>query len=191
VVHFAPILLWLRLKSGRRVIGQPVYFNKGCDIYKMGKVIAVCKSKKKGTRKEPVAKGILKEDYGLVGDAHADCCTHRQVSLLAIESIDKMRRLGLDVGPGDFAENLTTEGVDLLSGPVGTRISVGGEIVIEITQIGKDCHTTRCAIYRQTGKCIMPKEGVFTKVIKGGLVKVGDTVKVWRKPTINKRRNKG
>ncbi|MFB0556935.1 MAG: MOSC domain-containing protein [Dehalococcoidia bacterium] len=143
----------------------------------MSKIIAVCKSKKKGTRKEPVAKGILKEDYGLVGDAHADCCTHRQVSLLATESIDKMRRLGFDVGPGDFAENLTTEGIDLLSLPVGTRISIGGEIVLEITQIGKDCHTG-CAIYRQIGKCIMPKEGVFTKVIKGGLVNVGDTIRL-------------
>jgi len=143
----------------------------------VSKIIAVCKSKKKGTRKEPVAKGVLKEDYGLVGDAHADCCTHRQVSLLATESIDKMRRLGFDVGPGDFAENLTTEGIDLLSLPVGTRISIGGEIILEITQIGKDCHTG-CAIYRQIGKCIMPKEGVFTRVIKGGLVNVGDTIRL-------------
>jgi len=142
----------------------------------VSKIIAVCKSKKKGTRKEPVAKGVLKEDYGLVGDAHADCCTHRQVSLLATESIDKMRRSGFDVGPGDFAENLTTEGIDLLSLPVGTRISIG-EIVLEITQIGKDCHTG-CAIYRQIGKCIMPKEGVFTRVIKGGLVNVGDTIRL-------------
>jgi len=139
----------------------------------VSKIIAVCTSKKKSARKEPVAKGVLKEGYGLVGDAHADCYTHRQVSLLATESIDKMRRLGLDVGPGDFAENLTTEGIDLLSLSVGTRIAVGGEVVLEITQIGKDCHTAGCAIYRQIGKCIMPKEGVFTKVIKGGLVKVG------------------
>jgi len=143
----------------------------------VSKIIAVCKSQKKGTRKEPVTKGVLKEDYGLVGDAHADCCTHRQVSLLATESIDKMRRSGFDVGPGDFAENLTTEGIDLLSLPVGTRIFIGGEIVLEITQIGKDCHTG-CAIYRQIGKCIMPKEGVFTKVIKGGLVNVGDTIRL-------------
>jgi len=142
----------------------------------VSKIIAVCKSKKKGTRKEPVVKGVLKEDYGLVGDAHADCCTHRQVSLLATESIDKMRRLGFDVGPGDFAENLTTEGIDLLSLPVGTRIFIG-ETVLEITQIGKECHTG-CAIYRQIGKCIMPKEGVFTRVIKGGLVNVGDTIRL-------------
>jgi len=142
----------------------------------VSKIIAVCKSKKKGTRKEPVAKGVLKEDYGLVGDAHADCCTHRQVSLLATESINKMRRLGFNVGPGDFAENLTTEGIDLLSLLVGTRIFIG-ETVLEITQIGKDCHTG-CAIYRQIGKCIMPKEGVFTRVIKGGLVNVGDTIRL-------------
>ena len=158
------------------MIEQPDYFNKGWDIYTVSKIIAVCKSKKKGTRKEPVAKGVLKEDYGLVGDAHADCCTHRQVSLLATESIDKMRRLGFDVGPGDFAENLTTEGIDLLSLPVGTRIFIG-ETVLEITQIGKECHTG-CAIYRQIGKCIMPKEGVFTRVIKGGLVNVGDTIRL-------------
>ncbi len=139
-------------------------------------IIAVCKSKKKGTKKEPVAKGVLKEDYGLVGDAHADCCTHRQVSLLTTESIDKMRRLGFDVGPGDFAENLTCEGIDLISLSVGTQVSIGKEAILEVTQIGKECHTG-CAIYRQIGKCIMPKEGVFAKVIRGGLVKVGDRIR--------------
>ncbi|MFC2047064.1 MOSC domain-containing protein [Chloroflexota bacterium] len=141
------------------------------------KVIAICTSKEKGTRKEPIAKGILREDYGLIGDAHADCCTHRQVSLLAVESIDKMRSLNFDVGPGDFAENFTTEGVDLVSLPVGTHISVGDEIILEISQIGKKCHA-KCAIYRQTGKCIMPKEGVFAKVIHGGLVKTGNAINV-------------
>ncbi len=143
----------------------------------MAKVVAVCGSKKKGTKKEALAEGILKEDYGLVGDAHADCCTHRQVSLLAIESISKMRSLGFDVGPGDFAENLTTEGIELVSLPVGTHIRIEEEIVLELTQIGKECHIG-CAIYRQIGKCIMPKEGVFAKVIRGGLVKVGDTIRV-------------
>ncbi|TET17499.1 MAG: MOSC domain-containing protein [Dehalococcoidia bacterium] len=143
----------------------------------MAKIIAVCKSKKKGTKKKPVAKGVLKDDYGLVGDAHADCCTHRQVSLLATESINKMRGLGFDVGPGDFAENLTTEGIELVSLPVGTHIRIEEEIVLELTQIGKECHIG-CAIYRQIGKCIMPKEGVFAKVIRGGLVKVGDTIRV-------------
>ena len=143
----------------------------------MAKIIAVCKSKGKGTKKEIIAEGVLREDYGLVGDAHADCCTHRQVSLLAIESINKMRSLGFDVGPGDFAENLTTERIDLMSLPVGTHISIGEEIILELTQIGKECHSG-CAIYRQVGKCIMPKEGVFTKVIRGGLVRTGGAIRV-------------
>ncbi len=138
----------------------------------MSSVIAVCKSKKKGTRKEAVAEGFLKEGYGLVGDAHADCLTHRQVSLLAIESIDKMRSLGLNLGSGDFAENITTEGIDLVSLPVGTRIGIGDKVILEVTQIGKECHTA-CAIRRQVGKCIMPEEGVFAKVIRGGAVKAG------------------
>ncbi len=143
----------------------------------MAKIIAVCRSEKKGTRKEIITEGMLREDYGLAGDAHADCTTHRQVSLLAIESINKIRSLGFDTGPGDFAENLTTEGIDLVSLPVGTHISIGDEIILELTQIGKECHTG-CAIYRQVGKCIMPQEGVFTKVIHGGLVRAGDTIKV-------------
>jgi len=143
----------------------------------MAKVIAVCKSKKKGTKKEPGEQGLLREGYGLVGDAHADCCTHRQVSLLARESINKMRHLGFNVSPGDFAENLTTEGVDLASLPPGTRMSVGEEVILEVTQIGKDCHTG-CAIYREIGKCIMLKEGIFAKVICSGLVRAGDPVEV-------------
>ncbi|UCG66527.1 MAG: MOSC domain-containing protein [Deltaproteobacteria bacterium] len=141
----------------------------------MAKIIAVCKSKEKGTRKGPIAEGVLREDYGLVGDAHADSSTRRQVSLLAIESIRKMRDLGVDIDPGDFAENLTCEGIDLVSLSVGTQFSVGKEVILEVTQIGKDCHSG-CAIYRQIGKCIMPKEGVFAKVTKGGLVKAGDTI---------------
>ena len=143
----------------------------------MAKIIAVCKSKEKGTKKEPVAGGILREDYGLVSDAHADCCTHRQVSLLAMESIDKMRALGLEVGPGDFAENLTTEGIDLVSLPPSTRIAIGNEVILEVTQIGKECHTG-CAIYRQVGKCVMPKEGVFAKVIRGGVIRIEDPIKI-------------
>ncbi len=99
--------------------------------------------------------------------------------MLAIESIDKMRSLGFNVGPGDFAENLTTEGIDIASLPVGTRVSVGDEIVLEISQIGKQCHSG-CAIFRQTGKCIMPKEGVFARVIRGGPVSTGDTINIKR-----------
>ncbi len=143
----------------------------------MARIIAVCSSEKKGTKKESVAEGVLKENHGLVGDAHADCCTHRQVSLLAIESINKMRSLGFDIGPGDFAENLTSEGIDLVSLPIGTRLSIGKEAILEVTQIGKECHTG-CAILLQTGKCIMPKEGVFAKVIHGGLVKDGDQIRI-------------
>lgn len=143
----------------------------------MPSIIAVCISKEKGTRKKAVNEGVLQEDYGLVGDAHADCCTHRQVSLLAMESIDKMRALGLTVGPGDFAENLTTEGIDLVSLPIGTRMSIGKEITLEITQIGKECHAP-CAIYRQAGMCVMPTEGIFARVIGGGVTRVGDPIEV-------------
>jgi len=143
----------------------------------MAKIIAVCKSEKKGTRKEDITEGSLKEDYGLVGDAHADCCTHRQVSLLAIESINRMRSLGFDVNPGDFAENLTTQGVDLVSLPIGTRIAIEKDVLLEVTQIGKECHSG-CAVFQQIGKCIMPKEGVFARVIRGGLVKAGDQISV-------------
>ncbi|MFC1994964.1 MOSC domain-containing protein [Chloroflexota bacterium] len=143
----------------------------------MALVIAVCKSKKKGTRKEPVVEGILKEDYGLIDDAHADCLTHRQVSLLAIESINKMQNLGFKLNPGDFAENITTEGIELISLPIGTNLSIGNEVVLEMTQIGKECHAA-CAIRKQVGKCIMPEEGIFTRVIKGGVIKPKDRVEI-------------
>jgi MOSC domain-containing protein YiiM len=145
----------------------------------MATVVAVCQSKKKGTRKQALAEGLFKEDYGLVGDAHADHLTNRQVSLLAIESINKMRRHGLNLRPGDFAENITTEGIDLLCLPIGTRILVGNEVILEVTQIGKECHTA-CAIRRQVGKCLMPKEGIFARVVRGGRVKPGDRVEVRR-----------
>lgn len=146
-------------------------------IRSMARIIAVCRSDKKGTKKEVMPEGYFHENYGLADDAHADGSTHRQVSLLAVESIDKMRSLGFTVGPGDFAENLTTEGIELTSLPVGTRVSVGREVVLEVTQIGKECHTG-CAIYRQLGSCIMPEEGVFARVIRGGLVVTGDQLRV-------------
>jgi MOSC domain-containing protein YiiM len=113
----------------------------------------------------------------MVSDAHADFATHRQVSLLATESIDKMRKLGLNLGPGAFAENLTTEGIDIASIPVGTKIVVGKEVILEISQIGKECHAG-CAIFRQVGKCIMPNEGVFARVVKGGTITSGDKIRV-------------
>jgi len=144
----------------------------------MTTVIAVCRSEKKGTKKTPVPEVIIREDFGVVGDAHADCTTHRQVSLLAIESIDKMRSKGFDfLQPGDFAENITTRGIDLASLPIGTRLTVGKEVILEITQIGKECHAA-CAIRRQVGDCIMPREGIFARVIRGGRVKAGDSIKI-------------
>jgi MOSC domain-containing protein YiiM len=141
----------------------------------MGKVVAICQSRVKGTRKSIIDGGVLREEFGLIDDAHADPSTHRQVSLLAIESIERMRNQGFNVGPGDFAENITTEAIDLLALPVGSRINVGGQAVLEITQHGKKCHQG-CAIFQETGKCIMPKEGVFARVIAGGQVKAGDSI---------------
>ncbi len=142
-------------------------------------LLAVCRSEEKGTRKRPVASGLIREGFGLVDDAHADTATHRQVSLLAQESIEKMRQMGLEVGPGDFAENLTTSGIDLPGLPVGTRLRVGGDVLLEVTQIGKECHT-RCAIFQQVGTCVMPLEGVFARVIRGGRVRPGDAIEVSR-----------
>ena len=142
-----------------------------------GKIIAVCTSEKKQTKKINVQNACLKENYGITGDAHSSSKTHRQISLLAIESINKMRDLGLNVNPGDFAENLTTEWIDLVSLPVGTNILVGKEVVLEITQIGKECHT-HCAIYQQAGDCIMPKEGIFARVLSSGRVKIGDKIEI-------------
>jgi MOSC domain-containing protein YiiM len=139
-------------------------------------IVAVCTSRSKGERKTDVGQGELQRGFGLAGDAHAGAW-HRQVSLLAMESIDKMRAAGLDVGPGDFAENLTTRGIDLYSLPIGTRLRIGAEAVLEITQIGKVCHD-RCAIYRQAGDCVMPREGVFAVVLESGTVKTGDPVQI-------------
>ena len=141
----------------------------------MASVIAVCRSDKKGTMKTPVAEIVIKKEFGVVDDAHADGTTHRQVSLLAIESIDKMRGKGLDLKPGDFAENITTNDIDLASLPVGTRLNIGKEAVLEMTQIGKECHAA-CAIRKKVGDCIMPKEGIFARVIRGGSIKPGDTI---------------
>jgi MOSC domain-containing protein YiiM len=140
-----------------------------------GKIIAVNVSLNKGERKTPVPEVTLRENHGIEGDAHAGDW-HRQVSLLAQESIDKMVALGLDVKEGDFAENITTQGVDLVHLPIGTRMELG-ETLLEVTQIGKECHN-RCAIYYQAGDCVMPKEGIFAKVLKGGVVRPGDAVKV-------------
>jgi MOSC domain-containing protein YiiM len=143
----------------------------------MTRIIAVCRSEKKGTKKQSVAEVSVREDFGVVGDAHADCLTHRQVSLLAIESIDRMRHKGFNLQPGDFAENITTAGIDLASLPIGTRLALGDAVILEMTQIGKECHAA-CAIRKQVGDCIMPREGIFARVIRGGRVRAGDPVKI-------------
>ncbi len=142
----------------------------------MGKILAVCTSENTGERKKNIGKGIFVQGHGLEGDAHAGDW-HRQVSLLAMESIKKMQDKGLDVGPGDFAENLTTEGIELVSLPIGTKLKIGEDALGEVTQIGKKCHK-RCAIYYQAGDCVMPREGIFIRVLKGGPVKVGDSIEV-------------
>jgi len=143
----------------------------------MASVVAVCISTEKGTRKTPVPEITVKENFGVVTDAHADSGWHRQVSLLADESIDKMRNKGMELNCGDFAENITTKGIELNTLPLGTRFNVGKDVVLELTQIGKECHAS-CEIRTLIGDCIMPREGVFTKVIKGGKVKAGDNIKV-------------
>lgn len=140
----------------------------------MAQVQAVCISDTKGVRKTPVAEVELLENHGIAGDAHAGDW-HRQVSLLAQESIDKMVALGLKVSAGDFGENLTTSGIELVTLPVGSRLQVG-ESLLEVTQIGKVCHT-RCAIYYQAGDCVMPKEGIFARVIVGGTVRPVDSIR--------------
>ena len=139
-----------------------------------GKVLAVNISEDKGTKKTNVQSCALLKDFGLKGDAHGGPW-HRQVSLLANESIEKMRAKGLNVSYGDFAENITTEGVDLVHLPIGTEIHLGNSVLLRVTQIGKECHT-RCAIYYQAGDCVMPKEGIFAEVLVEGKVKVGDEI---------------
>ncbi len=141
----------------------------------MARVVAVCTSQKKGTRKQAIAEGQFKAEHGLVGDAHAGVMPNRQVSLLTMESIDKMRGRGLELNPGDFAENITIEGMSLHTSPIGTRLTIGEGVLLEVTQIGKECHTA-CAIRRQVGPCIMPEEGVFARVINGGKIRPGDEV---------------
>ena len=139
-----------------------------------GKVLAVNISEEKGTKKTNVQSCTLLKDFGLKGDAHGGPW-HRQVSLLANESIEKMKAMGLKVGYGDFAENITTEGIDLVNLPIGTTVRIGNSVLLRVTQIGKECHT-RCAIYYQAGDCVMPKEGIFAEVVNKGEVKVGDEI---------------
>lgn len=141
----------------------------------MAKVKAVCISEKKGTMKHPVDSIELKIDHGIVGDAHAGNW-HRQVSLLADESVEKMRSKFPDIPVGAFAENILTEGLCLYELPVGTKLRVG-DVLLEVTQIGKECHAD-CAIRQQVGDCVMPREGIFTIVLEEGVVKAGDEIEV-------------
>lgn len=141
-----------------------------------GKIISVNVSEGKGEKKRNIGSCFLLKDKGLKGDAHAGFM-HRQVSLLAMESIEKIRAKGLDVKPGDFAENLTTEGIVLFELPVGTNMRTSKGVLLRVTQIGKQCHT-RCAIFQAVGDCVMPREGIFTEVLTEGDVSVGDELEV-------------
>lgn len=145
----------------------------GVTSNQKAKIIAISISENKGTKKYNIDSAMLKEDFGIVTDAHAG--SERQVSLLAEESIEKMRAKGLNVKPGDFAENITTQGIGLLKLKLGQRLKIGKDVILEITQKGKVCHT-RCNIYYQAGDCVMPREGIFAKVIKGGIIKPGDEI---------------
>lgn len=141
-----------------------------------GKIIAVCTSEKKGTIKHNVGCGILIDEFGLEGDAHGGFA-HRQISLIATEDIDTMRAKLPDLGPGSFAENLTTEGFNLAALAIGDKVTVGGDCLLEVSQIGKECHT-KCQVFHLTGECIMPQKGIFCRVLKGGRVCAGDSIAV-------------
>lgn len=142
----------------------------------MAKILGINLSEVKVGVKTPIEKGFLKVDFGLEGDAHGGDW-HRQVSLLGIESVDKIREKAIiELTPGIFAENITTEGIILYELPVGTRLSIG-QSILEITQIGKECHKG-CTVMKTAGDCVMPREGIFAKVIKDGWIKPGDEIKI-------------
>ena len=143
----------------------------------MAEILAVCISEKKGAQKHPVAEAQLKADWGIVGDAHAGNW-HRQVSLLGQESVDKLQeKITVQLKPGDFAENILVKGLTLYELPVGTRLKIGPEAVGEVTQIGKTCHYD-CAIRKAAGDCVMPREGIFVKILVPGTVRPGDQLEV-------------
>ena len=143
------------------------------------KIVSIAISKKKGTPKTPVDEAFISKDHGLEGDAHAGKW-HRQVSFLSSESIEGAKEQGLDVTFGDFAENIASEGIDWKTLPVGTHVRLGGQVLVEITQIGKECHN-KCAIYYKAGDCIMPREGVFARVLEEGKIRRGDEIKIIEK----------
>ena len=141
----------------------------------MGNVIAVCTSEKKGTQKKNIGKALFVADWGIEGDAHAGKW-HRQVSLLSYDKIEEFRARGADVTDGAFGENLVVSGIDFKTLPIGTRFACN-DVLFELTQIGKECHS-HCEIHKIMGDCIMPREGVFVRVLKGGEISVGDTLTV-------------
>ena len=144
------------------------------------RIVSIAISKKKGTPKTPVDEAFISKDHGLEGDAHAGKW-HRQVSFLSSESIEGAKDQGLDVTFGDFAENIASEGIDWKTLPVGTHVRLGGQVLVEITQIGKECHN-KCAIYYKAGDCIMPREGVFARVLEEGKIRRGDEIKIFGQP---------
>lgn len=148
-------------------------------MHTQGRVVAVCISDRTGIPKRQIEEGTLRENWGLEGDAHAGEW-HRQVSLLAMESIAKMQAAGLKVKPGSFAENITTEGLVLYELPIGTRMRLGTALA-EVTQIGKECHD-HCAIYRLAGDCVMPREGIFVRILEPGIVRAGSPIELLEVP---------
>jgi len=140
-----------------------------------GRVRSISISSKRGEKKKNVKVAILRKNYGILKDAHAKKDSLRQVSLLMWESIKRMRRRGLEVKEGSFAENITTEGINLRKLKKGDRIFIGENVILEVSKIGKEC-LSPCSIYKRVGYCIMPKEGIFAKVLKGGKIKVGDKI---------------
>jgi len=141
-----------------------------------GIIKSVCISTERGVAKRPVAEAQIVENSGILGDAHAGSW-HRQISLLGLDSVRKMQAAGADVGPGDFGENIDVEGINLPSLPVGTMLRLGDQVLVEVTQIGKECHD-HCAIYELVGDCVMPREGIFVRVLKGGIIRPGDEIVV-------------
>lgn len=141
----------------------------------MAKVIAVCISEKKGTVKHEVPEIHVKRQHGIIGDAHAGNW-HRQISLLGTESVERMRQIFPDIAIGAFAENILTEGITLYELPVGTKLKIG-ETLLEVTQIGKECHAS-CAIHKQVGDCVMPREGIFAIVLEEGTIRGGDSIRI-------------
>lgn len=147
------------------------------SVHKLsGEVLAVNISARRGEKKHNINEAYVKADWGIEADAHSGEW-HRQVSLLSLSSVEKMRQLGVKLDFGDFAENLTVDGLEVAALPLGTRLKVG-EVLMEVTQIGKECHNKGCAIKKQVGSCVMPIEGIFTKALSSGWIKTGDAVEV-------------